>query len=162
MLAHGSLSASKQVVAGNTPSFAAGQVGVSWNGGAMSDYLANKTLDFLFRNQAFSPPTIHAGLATSALADGTTGSTVAEPSGNNYARKAHAAWDAAAGGASENTGVITFNTPSGPWGTVVANFLADAATLGNILFYAAQTPNQAPGSGDTVQFADGAWDLSLS
>ncbi|MBI5578129.1 MAG: hypothetical protein HY895_03170 [Deltaproteobacteria bacterium] len=162
MLAHGEVEPDQAIVALNTPSFAIGQIQVSWNTGAISTYLANKVLDFLFRNQAFTPPTIHAGLATAAIADATTGTTVTEPSGNNYARKAHAAWDAASGGASENTGALTFNTPSGAWGTIIRAFLADAATLGNILFYATQSPSQAPQNGDTVSYPDGAWDVSLS
>lgn len=164
MLAHGQLSASKVVSSGDTPSIASGQVTISFSSGGISDYLANKILDFLFRNQAFTQPTIYAGLATASITDATTGATVTECSGNNYARKAHASWDAASGGASENTGALTFNTPSGTWGTVTYSFLVDSVTAGagNILFYAAQSPSKTPGNGDTVSFADGAFDVAIS
>lgn len=162
MLAHGSLAAPKVVVSGNTPSIAIGQVDVEFNSGDVSDYLANKLLDFAFRNQAFSPPTIYIALCTVAVGDSDTGSTITEPSGNNYARKAHSAWDAAAAGASENTGAITFNTPSGSWGECVDVAILDALTAGNLLFYSSDPENQTPSTGDTVSFADGALDITLS
>ena len=162
MLAHGSLSTPKEVVSGNTPSIAAQEVDVEFSSGEISNYLALALLDFAFRNVSYSQPTIYAGLATANLADDTTGSTVTEVSGNNYSRKAHSAWSAASGGATDNTGAVTFDTPSGSWGTVTAAFLADAASAGNILFYENTITEQEPGNGDTVQFPDGDLDISIS
>jgi hypothetical protein len=160
MLAHGSLSASKHIVSGNTPSIAAAEVEISFSAGAVSDYLANKFLDFMFRNQAFTAPTIYVGLDTTITVDADTGSTVSEPSGNNYARKAHSAWNAAAAGAADNDGAIEFNAPSGSWGSCVFGFLADALTAGNLLVFLDIT-DQTPDSGDTVTFPDGDFNLTL-
>lgn len=162
MLAHGSLAAQKEVVSGNTPSVAIGEVEISFSAGDISTYLANALLDRAFRNQAYAQPTIYVGLTTAAIVDGDDGDAITEVSGNNYSRKAHASWDAASAGASENTGAITFDSPSGSWGTITDAFLADAATSGNLLFYSADITDQEPASGDTVEFADGALDITMS
>ncbi len=162
MLAHGSLAVNKAVVSGNTPSVADNEVDIEFSAGAISDYLANALLDVAFRNQAYGQPTIYVGLTTAAIGDSDTGSTITEVSGNNYSRKAHASWDAASAGASENTGAITFDTPSGSWGTCTDAAILDAASAGNLLFYSGGITDQEPASGDTVQFADGALDVSIS
>lgn len=160
MLAHGSLATSKSVVSGNTPSIADGEIEVSFNSGAISTHLANELLDHVFKVGSYSPPTIYVALSTANPGDDASG--LAEPSGNNYARKAHSAWDTAAAGATENTGAITFNTPSGSWGLITYCAIMDALTSGNMLWYGTATPNQTPDDGDTVQYADGDLDVSLS
>ena len=162
VLAHGALSETKSVVSGNTPSVAAGQATISFNAGAVADYLANKLLDFAFRNQAFTQPTIYAAVTTATIGDTDTGSTITEPAAGAYARKAHAAWDAAAAGASENTGALTFATATASWGTIVAGALLDALSAGNLLVYDNDVADQAVGTDDVVEFADGAFDVSLS
>ena len=92
----------------------------------------------------------------------TDAGNVTEPSPpNNYARIAHAAWDIAAAGATENTGVITFATPSGTWGLCVHMVINDALTVGNYLARGSIT-DQTPGNGDTVRFNDGALDVTLN
>lgn len=159
MMAHGSLSESKQVVAGNTPSIAAEAIVLSFNAGAIFTYLANKLLDLAFRNQAYSQPSIHVALSTTTPNDDGTG--VTEPSGNNYARKAHSSWAAASGGASSNSGAVSLNTPSGSWGTITDAVIYDALSSGNALLRGDVT-DQAVGTGDTVSFPDGDIDISLS
>jgi hypothetical protein len=71
-----------------------------------------------------------------------------------------ATWDAAAAGATENTGVITFNTPSGSWGVCVYAAIYDALTAGNYLARGDIT-DQTPDNGDTVRFNAGALDVTL-
>lgn len=159
LIAHGSLNTSKAVVDGNTPSIAAAEIVVSLNAGDISTYLANEMLDHTFLDAAYTPPTIYVCLSTASIGDDFAGLT--EPA-NNYARPTHAAWDAAAAGASENTGVIQFATPNGTWGLITYAGLMDAVTSGNGLFWETATPNQTPGSGDDVEFADGEFDISLS
>ena len=159
MLGWGELNVSKSIVNGNTPSIADEEIEVSFSAGAISTFLANELLDHIFGNGVYSAPTIHIALSTSNPGD--TGSGISEVSGSNYARKAHSAWDAASSGASENTGAITFNVPSGTWGLITYSAIFDALTVGNMLFYATATPNQTPESGDTVEFADGAMDITL-
>ena len=161
MLAHGALSVSKEVVAGNTPSVAAGEVDISFSAGAISDYLAEELLNFVFRNVGYSVPTIYIALCTAVVVDGDDGDSITEPSPpNNYARKAHAAWDTAAAGATENTGIITFNVPSGTWGLITYCAILDALTSGNLLLYG-DVADQTPDDGDTVQFSDGELDVTM-
>ena len=165
MLAHGSLSASKAVTTGNTPSIASGQVTITFSAGAASNYLANIVLDFVFRNQAFSAPGIYVALCTADLSDSSTGATMTEcADANNYARVDYGTWDAAAGGVTANTNAISFANPSGSWGTVTAACLLDSGTYGagNVLFYDNTLTEQEPVSGDTVQFAAGDFDITLS
>lgn len=158
MLAHGSLSSAKDVVNGNTPSIADTEIEVSVTTGGFSTHLSDELLDHTFKVGSYGQPTIYLALSTSIPTDS---GNVTEPSPpNNYARKAHAVWDVASVGATENTGVITFNTPSGSWGECVYAAIYDAATVGNYLAYGDIT-DQTPDDGDTVRFNDGALDVTL-
>jgi hypothetical protein len=164
MLVHGSLSAAKSVVSGNTPSFSAGELAVTFSasgaGGGWTDVLVLEMLDHVFGNGVYSAPTIYWSLSTTIPTDG--GPNVTEPSPpNGYARKAHSAYDTAAGGASENNGAITFDTPSGDWGEIVACAMHDALTGGACLMWG-DVDDQEVTTDDTVSFADGALDLTLS
>ena len=103
-LAHGDLTVPKTIGAGDNASFAAGDIDISFNTGGVSDYLANKLLDHVFKTASYSQPTnIYVALATATISDATTGTTITEP-GENYERKQHEVYDAPAAGASENTG----------------------------------------------------------
>lgn len=159
MLAHGALSASKAVGAGNTPRFVSGEIEVSFSAGAWTDFLAHEILDHVFGGLAYSAPTIHVALSTTAPAD--DGSNITEPAGNGYARKAHASWNAAAAGATANNGAITFADATGSWGTITHAVIFDALTVGNALMYL-DVPDNAVGDGDTVEFPSGDLDLTLS
>lgn len=168
-LAHGALSGTVNVVTGNTPSIAAGEVDISItaSGGTagMTTYCAHKVLDFVFRGQAFAQPTISLALTTSTLADTTTTLTGEEvASANNYSRLLTPNWDAASGGALANTGVDTFATPSGSWGTIVAAAVMDSNThnAGNALFFDNAIVDQAVGNGDTIRFNAGDFDVILT
>ena len=179
MMAHGALAASKVIVSGNTPSFAASELDVEFktlavkaNGHNISDYLANKILDFAFRNQAFSQPATYIGYATANLTDATTGATVTEcADANGYARKlvninggSSPTWDLASSSIVDNTHNIDSGPPTGSWGLITAGFIADSGThaAGNILFYDNNLIEQTPGNGDTVRIEAGAGDFSLS
>jgi len=168
MMAHGALAASKEVVSGNTPSVASGEVTVSWNAGYISNYLANISLDFAFRNQTFTAPDTYCALTTATIADADTGSTITEPS-DGYARKqvnvnggASPTWDLAAAGALDNTHNVDIGPATGAWGTIVALAIVDALTVGNLLLYDNAVADQAVGDGDTVRFPAGDLDISMS
>lgn len=159
MLAHGSLSVSNSVVSGNIVTFAAGEIDVVANSGAFSNYLVHKLLDHVFKTASYTVPTnIYAALSTANPGD--SGGSIAEPSGNAYARTVKNTWDAASGGATENTGAITFPTATGSWGTITHVALFDASTSGNMLIYAALGASQAVVNGNVVEFADGALDIT--
>ena len=130
---------------------------------AMTDYLENKIIDWLFRGQAFTPPaTIHIGLLTAAPSD-TGGGT--EVSGGSYARvavssslanwagtQAAASTTASSGtsGTTSNNGTITFPAPNANWGVVTHVGAYDASTGGNLLFYSALTVSKTINNGDAA------------
>lgn len=67
----------------------------------------------------------------------TTGSELAEPSGNGYARVAFdndvTNWPPAADGLKSNGQPIIFPKATGPWGSIKYWAICDAATGGNII-----------------------------
>ncbi|CAB4122357.1 hypothetical protein UFOVP36_37 [uncultured Caudovirales phage] len=133
---------------------------------AMSDYLENKIIDWLFRGQTYTPPAgIYIGLLTSAPSD-TGGGT--EVTGNAYARvnlapslanwagtQAAASTVASTGttGTTSNNAAITFPTPTASWGTVTHFAVYDAASAGNLLFWGALTISKTINQSDAVSFA---------
>lgn len=169
MLAHGAFAVAKSVVANNTPSVASGEIWIEFSANEMSTTLAHNLLNLAFRNVAYSKPTTYVGLATATLSDTTTGSTVTEPSGGSYARVqvninggSSPTWSLAAARAITNNAAVTLPAATASWGTVVASFIASAASAGDILFYDNDTADQAVASGDTVQFASGAIDVVVN
>lgn len=160
LIAHGAFTTSKVISSGHTPFIKAGELDVSFLTGGISTYLANEILDHIFKVGVFSQITnLYVGLLVSNPTD--AGTLTSEPSGNAYARVNVNGWDAAASGASQNTAAITFTEATGSWGTVAYGFIADALSAGNVLIYGALGSSQAVGSGDVVEFAIGAYDISL-
>jgi len=116
-----------------------------------------------------APTTVYVGLFTTApTTDASASYTGTEVSGNNYSRVAvttSSGWSAISGGSTtpsqiSNAGVITFATPSGSWGTILAVGIFDAATNGNLLWWATIT-SQAIASGVVASFAIGALVLTM-
>ena len=161
MLAHGQLSTSKSVVAGNTPSIAIREIKLDATSGGMTDYLAEKLLDHVFKNTSYTAPTtVFISLSTSD--PGVDGSGISEPStGENYDRVAHASWETASGGFTENSGDIEFNPASASWGTITYMAICNSLAQGDVLWYDQATPNQEPTAGDTVKFNDGDIEVTL-
>lgn len=169
MLAHGAFAVPKSIVSGSTPSVATSETYVEFSAGYVGTAVANKLLDLMFRNTAYSKPDTYVALCTATVSDSSTGSTITEPSGNNYSRKqvninggSSPTWDVAASGALSNTHTITMATPSGSWGTIVAMAICSASSAGDVICYDNGVADQAVALNDTVQFAAGALDVSLS
>jgi len=116
--------------------------------GGMSDYLANKMIDLLFRGQSFSwPSTTYLGLMTAAPSNAGGG---AEVSGGGYARVALPSTMTAISGTQgpdttdpsdgtsgriSNNITLQFPPVVGDWGTVGWVEQRDAAAGGNLLFW---------------------------
>lgn len=169
-MAHGALNESKTINDGNDPDIGDSAIDVTISANEVSDYLANKLLDFAFRNQAFVQPATHiAACITSEINDNDTGTSITEPGAGAYARKevadnggASPTWDLASGQTVDNTHEIAFPTATATWGTIVAAAICDAATLGNMLWYD-NSPDEGPvGNGDTLKFAIGTLDVTLN
>lgn len=144
----------------------------------MSDYLENKLVDFLFRGQSLSNPTIYVALFTAAPSDSGGGTEV---SGGSYARvkaaagagQALADWagtqsagsttaSSGTGGQTSNNAAVTFPAPTANWGTITHFAIFDASTSGNLLFWAALTTSKTVNNGDAApSFAIGALTVTL-
>lgn len=143
---------------------------------AMSDYLENKLIDFLFRAQSYSPPaTLYFALFTAAPSDSGGGTEV---SGGSYARvgvtaalAAFAGTQAAGsttassgtGGVTSNNATINFPAPTANWGSVTHFGIFDAPTGGNLLFHGALTQAKTVNNGDAApSFAAAAFTLTFA
>lgn len=130
--------------------------------GSKADFLENELLDHVLGNAAYTAPTnVYIALYTAAPSDSGGGTEV---SGGSYARLTVANnatnWPAASGGAKSNGTALTFTTATASWGTVVAFGIFDAATAGNLLYWATLTTNKVIDNGDTAEFAVGDLDVT--
>jgi hypothetical protein len=140
---------------------------------AFSDFAENKLIDWFFRAQAIGitgasaaagtgPSTLYVGLLTAAPSDSAAGTEV---SGGSYARVAVtsslANWagtqsagsttaSSGTGGTTSNNNAITFPAPTANWGVVTHFAVYDAASAGNLLFYAALTVSKTINNGDAA------------
>ena len=170
-LAYGAFTTGKAVVSGNTPSVASTEIYIEFSAGEISDYLANKLLDLVFNNTAYTSPSTYLALTTATISDSLTGATITEVANSGaYARKqvnanggASPTWDLAASGVVDNTHAIAFTTATGSWGTVVAVAVVDSGThgAGNLLFYDNGISDQAVAADDTVNFPIGDFDITM-
>lgn len=163
MIAHGALSfpSTLTILDGMRPRFPVGSLDVSFDAGGFSTYLANELLDHLFKVGAYSVPTnLYVGFSTANPGD--TAGALAEPSGNNYSRTVLNGWDAASGGATDNTADFEGPVASGSWGTLTHVAIFDASTSGNMLLYAALTSSIAITAGLFPEFLAGELDVTLT
>lgn len=148
---------------------------------AMSDYLENKLIDFVFRGQTYTPPTntwIGLLTANTNLQDANTGSNVVEVSGGGYARVAYPStllnWSGTQSstantvssgttGTTYNLSPITFPSPVGAdWGVIKAFGMFDAVSGGNMLFYGNLTTPKTVNNGDAAPtFSNQALSIQL-
>jgi hypothetical protein len=144
---------------------------------ALSNYIQNKLIiDALFRAQTYTfPSTLYVALFTSAPTAAGGGTEV---SGGSYARVAVtsslANWAGTQGagttvastgtsGTTSNNNAITFPAPTAAWGVVTSIGVFDAATSGNLIFFASLTTSKTINNGDAApSFAAAALTFSDS
>lgn len=134
--------------------------------GSFSNYLENKVLDHVIGGPDYTrPATLYVALCTTAPTDASTGSTIVEPSGDNYSRTAvtnnATNFPAASSGSKANGTVITCPTASGSWGTITHIALMDASSAGNVVAWGALDTSKTIDSGDTISFAISALTVTL-
>lgn len=118
---------------------------------AKTTYLIDSVLNAVLRNISFtSPATVYVGLFTAD--PGVAGSQASEVAAGEYARQA-VTFGVPSGGTSANTGIITFPTAVGSWGTITHGAILDALTVGNMLYHGALAASKTVDPGDTVSFA---------
>lgn len=140
---------------------------------AMSNFLENKLIDWLFRGQAIGitgasagagsgPTNLYIGLFTAAPSD-TGGGT--EVTGGSYARvtfasslvnwagtQAAASTTASTGtsGTTSNNAIIAFPAPTANWGVITHFGIFDATSAGNLLIWGALTVSKTVNNGDAA------------
>lgn len=160
LLFYGALNSPVAVASGRQFRIASGDLDVSFDSGGFTTYLANKLLDHVLKTASYAQPTVYVGLYTTATGDGGTGT---ECTGTAYAREAHSSWNAASGGVTSNNGVISFTAAgAGDWGTLTHWAILDDPSAGNMLIHAALDDPVAPASGEVVEVADTALDVTLT
>ena len=123
-----------------------------------TDFMENKIIDHMLRNQSYTPPsTVYVALFTTPTTDAGGGTEV---SGGSYARQA-VTLSAASGGASENSADITFPQATADWGTITHVALMDALTGGNMLMHTALDASKTVNNGDTFKINAGDLDVTV-
>lgn len=95
----------------------------------------------------------HVGVSTAD--PGEDAGSLAEPSGNAYARVAFTDWTAASSGSFENNTAVVFTEATGSWGTLTHVAFFTALTEGTMVASAALDESKAIGDGDTLRFEAG-------
>ena len=118
---------------------------------ALSNFAENEMLDHMLGTGAYTAPSnVFMSLWTSDTTDAGSGN---ELSGSGYARQ-DINFSASSSGSAVSTGVVTFPTATGSWGTVTHMGIHDAVSSGNLLFHGPLTASKAIGSGDVFRVAD--------
>ena len=117
-----------------------------------TNYLETSLLNHVLRNTAYtSPTTVYVALFT-VTPDETGGGT--EVAGGSYARQT-VTFTAPAPDSVSNTADVTFPVATANWGTIVAFAIMDAASGGNMLYYAALTASRDIFISDQLRFPSG-------
>ena len=123
-----------------------------------TDYLENKILDHVLRNDSYtSPTTCFVGLFTVAPTDTTSGTEV---SGGSYARQ-ELAVSAASDGVVTSSAYINFPQATANWGTISHIGILDALTSGNLLMYTPLTTSKTIEEGDILKVSSGNLTVTL-
>ena len=117
-----------------------------------TDFLETSLLNQVLRNTSYtSPTTIYVALFTLAPTE-TGGGT--EVSGGGYARQT-ATFTAPAPDSVSNTADVSFPVATAGWGTIVAFAIMDAASGGNMLYFANLTAARTILTSDQLRFPSG-------
>ncbi|MHB8520732.1 MAG: phage tail fiber protein [Limisphaerales bacterium] len=125
--------------------------------GSKSDFLENALLDHVLGATLYVPPTsVWVALYTTAPTDAGGG---VEVSGGAYTRiqinNTPTNWPGASAGVKSQTYDVLWAVATADWGTVVALAIFDAASGGNMLYWATVNTPKPVFNGDTAKIAGG-------
>ena len=124
---------------------------------SFSNFLETEILDHVFAGAAYTAPTTKY-LALYTAAPGETGGGT-EVSGGAYARQSVAF--TTTGNTTSNSAAVEFPTATASFGTVTHVGVFDAATVGNLMAYAALSSSKAISTGDVFRVPAGDLDITL-
>lgn len=117
-----------------------------------TNYLETQLLNHVLRNVSYSSPTtVYVALFTVAPTESGGGTEV---TGGAYARQA-VTFSAPSPDQVSNTTDVTFPVASADWGTIVAFAIMDAASGGNMLYFANLTASRDVLTNDQLRFPTG-------
>lgn len=119
-----------------------------------TDYLEDRILNHILRGTASTAPTtVYLGLLSVTPSDSAAGT---ELTGNAYARQPITFGAPSPSGTCANSAAVSFPaaTPSA-WSTAVATAIYDAASGGNMLYWAPLSPSQTVGINGVLTFPIG-------
>lgn len=136
---------------------------------AFATYMENKIIDHFLRNTDYTNGATYLACFTSAgseaeLEAGTLTNEVST-AGTAYARvQIDTNLDAPSNGVTANTGEVAFAQATASWGTVTYIAIMDGDTegAGNVLMFCTLDTAKAVDSGDTLKFAAGAIDITVT
>jgi len=133
---------------------------------AFSDAMEGQIIDVFLRNasRTLGGATQYIALVTSAVTEGQTGATITEVANSGgYARQA-VTFSAASGGATSNSGAVTFTASGSNWGTVVGIAIVDSGTYGagGMLMFDNSMTDVTINDGDSLTFAIGDIDVTVT
>jgi hypothetical protein len=127
----------------------------------MTDYLEIEILDHITGVGAWaSPDGLEVALHSAVCSDAAPGT---EQGGTGYSRQP-AVFSAAAGGATANTGAISFTATAADWDQTLASSLYSngaSTPASQYLFLDNDLTDTDVGNGDTLQFAIGDIDITM-
>lgn len=133
---------------------------------SLKNTFENKLLDHLFGGGDYSRlATVYIGLSTTVSAE--DGTNFTEPTDSAYARQAMdndaggTLWDSASGGSKSNNAIVSWNTATEDWGTILELGIWDAVSAGNLIASGALTVSKQVTTGDTMRFNIGDLTVTL-
>ena len=126
---------------------------------SFSNFLETAVLGHVFGGTAYtSPTTVYVSLHTANPGEDALGAEVTTV-GTAYARVAGTF--TVTGNTATTNAAVEFATATAAWGTITHVAVWDAASLGNMLAYAALTASKAIASGDVFRIPTGDLDITL-
>lgn len=126
--------------------------------GSLSNYLENKLLNYVLRNEAYAAPTgVYVALFTAGPDEAGTGTEVKDGA---YARQS-VTFQVATAGTTSNSADVLFPVATADWGTVKALAVFDASTGGNMLFYGTLAVEKTITTSDQFKISAGNLTISL-
>lgn len=175
MLAFGSFNADWNVVSGNTPKIAVGEIEIEIEStvdseAGFSTEAAHELLDHMFLNSVWLTPSadIHFGLVTAVVDDDDTLTSLTEcATANGYAREPVPAisFDSASNGANTTNTDVEFDVPTGDLGTVTSLFVCNvvSGTTGILIAYDNENiVDQPVNTDDEVVVESGSFTVTLN
>jgi hypothetical protein len=128
-----------------------------------TNYWDKKVLNAAFGHDTIPSLTTYFALFSTAPTAASGGTEFSFTS--SYARVNFSSMASATNAGTANSTTITFPTNTatgGPWGTASCFAVLDAATGGNMLFWATLTTAKSIATGDVAQFATGSLTVALT